>query len=270
MQVGVIGLGHVGRNVQRRLSDLGVDVVGYERTSGDPYPDEELEKCSFVVVCVGTPGLPDGTPDLADVNEAVKRVPCDHVLLRSTVPPGTTDSLAARIGKSICFSPEYFGESAFSKDRWDQWASDQLFQVLGGSADVTRWFAEQLTAIYGPQTRMFQCSAIEAEIVKYMENSYFAVKVTFVNEFFELCEKFGADWYTVREAWLLDPRVERDHTAVFPESRGYGGRCLPKDVDAILHAAAERRLAMPLLNATQRANEQYRGRSDGNSPPNGA
>lgn len=262
MKVGVIGLGHVGRNVERRLSALGVDVVSHDRATNGPYPNDALRDCSFVEVCVGTPGLSDGSADVKDVYDAVNRVSCDYILLRSTVPPGTTDALAKETGKNICFSPEYVGESAFTRNRWAQWADDQLFQVLGGSQDVTRWFAERLTSIYGPETRLFQCGAVEAEIAKYMENSYLAVKVTFVNEFFELCLALGADWYTVREAWLLDPRVERDHTAVFPGSRGYGGRCLPKDIDAILHEAAEAKLPMPLMSATRDANAFYRSRSE--------
>lgn len=261
MKVGVVGLGHVGRNVQRRLLDLEVEVVATDRALDEPYPDDAFSDCAFVQVCVGTPGLPDGSADVADVYEAVNRVACDYVLLRSTVPPGTTAALAKETGKNVCFSPEYVGESGFSQSRWGQWAGGQSFQVLGGPPDVTQWFAERLTVIYGPEPRLFQCSAVEAEIVKYMENCYFAVKVTFVNEFFELCRALGADWYTVREAWLLDPRIERDHTAVFPDARGYTGRCLPKDVDAILQSAAEAQLDLPLLAATREANAYYRDRA---------
>lgn len=265
VKVGVVGLGHVGRNVENRFRELGAEVVTYDRVSGERYPERELRECSFVVVCVGTPGRPGGEADISDVVEAVRSVPCAQVLLRSTVPPGTTEALVAETGKNICFSPEYVGESKFSKDRWDGWANDRVFQILGGSADVTRWFAAALTEISGPEPQFFQCTALEAELAKYMENSYFAVKVTFANEFYELCETLGADWYTVREAWLLDPRIERDHTAVFPSARGFSGRCLPKDVDAILQAAADRGLSMPLIRATRDANEYYRRLSGGAS-----
>ena len=262
MRIGVVGLGHVGRNVSERLLGLGVEVVGYDRASGTPYPEEALAQCDFSVIAVGTPSRADGSADLEDVYAAVERVPTPRVLLRSTVPPGTTDALIGRTGKQVCFSPEYVGETAFSKVRWDSWANDEHFRILGGPPETTRWFAARLTEIHGPEPRMLQCSAVEAEITKYIENSYFAVKVTFVNEFYELCQEMGADWFAVREAWLADPRVERDHTAVLPRERGYGGRCLPKDVDAILAAAAEVELPMPLLRATREANEHYRARSE--------
>lgn len=266
VRVGVIGLGHVGRNVEERLTALGVEVVGYDRASGLPYPHEELETCDFAVVAVGTPSRADGSAEVADVHAAVEQLPVDKVLLRSTVPPGTTDALVRSTGKDVCFSPEYVGETPYSRQRWDSWANDELFSILGGAPEVTRWFAARLTEIHGPEPRVLQCAAVEAEIAKYMENSYFAVKVTFVNEFYELCQELGADWFSVREAWLADPRVERDHTAVFPRERGYGGRCLPKDVDAILAAAGARGLPMPLLAATRAANEWYRASSDDPAP----
>ncbi len=266
MRVGIIGLGHVGRNIRDRLSSLGVDVVAYDRASGDPYPTSQLRDCDFTIVVVGTPPRPDGSADLADVHAAVEAAPTRRVLLRSTVPPGTTDALTRRTGKEVCFSPEYVGESAFSRMRWESWAHDELFWILGGAPGTTRWFAARMAEIHGPEPRLYQCSAVEAEIVKYMENSYFAVKVTFVNEFYDLCQELGADWFAVREAWLADPRVERDHSAVLPRDRGYGGRCLPKDVDAILAVAERLGLPMPLLSATRAANEFYRGKSDDRAP----
>lgn len=262
MRVGVVGLGHVGRNVRGRLTGAGVDVVGYDWSSGEAYPEEDLAACDFAVVAVGTPSQEGGSADLSDVLAAVERLPTPMVMLRSTVPPGTTDMLVEKTGKQVCFSPEYVGETAFSQTGWQAWAQDDVFWILGGRAETTRWFAARIAEIHGPEPRLYQCSATEAEIAKYVENSYFAVKVTFVNEIYELCQRTGADWFTVREAWLADPRVERDHTAVLPRARGYGGRCLPKDVDAILAFADQVEMPMPLLTATREANTLYRGKSE--------
>lgn len=261
MRVGIIGLGHVGRNVCDRLVGLGVEVVAFDRASGEAYPGDALAGCDFAVVCVGTSSRADGSADLDDVRAAIEQLPTERVLLRSTVPPGTTDALVEQSGKQICFSPEYVGETSFSRLRWDAWAQDELFWILGGAPATTRWFAARISEIHGPEPRLYQTTATEAEIVKYMENSYFAVKVTFVNEFYELCQRTGADWFTVREAWLADPRVERDHTAVLPRERGYAGRCLPKDVAALLATAGDLELPMPLLAATREANAHYRTRS---------
>ncbi|OMC14945.1 hypothetical protein [Mycobacterium sp. SP-6446] len=257
MKVGVIGVGHVGRNVSQRLVAKGVDVVEFDTASGALYPTDELSQCDFATICVDTPRRDNGQVCLFNVVDAIQSLPTDKILLRSTVPPGTTDTLARKTGKAICFSPEYVGESPFAQDGWKQWAHDQLFQIIGGSPEHTRWFAAHLTEIHGAETRIFQCTAIEAEVAKYMENSYFAMKVTFVNQFYDLCEALGADWFTVREAWLLDPRVDRDHTAVFPQSRGFDGRCLPKDLDAIVETAKRVDVRMSVLQAVQEANARY-------------
>lgn len=111
--------------------------------------------------------------------------------------------------------------------------------------------------------RIFQCLAEEAELVKYMENRYLASKVIFVNEFRNLSDSLGLDWNTVREGWLLDPRIERDHTAAFADQQGYGGNCLPKDVAGILSFAESRGIDLTMLAAVQESNRQMQLRNAG-------
>lgn len=66
-----------------------------------------------------------------------------------------------------------------------------------------------------------------------MENSYLAAKVTFCNEFYEIASALDVDYNELRELWLADSRIEKTHTFVYPDERGFGGKCLPKDVSAI-------------------------------------
>lgn len=93
-----------------------------------------------------------------------------------------------------------------------------------------------------------------------MENAYLATKVTFVNEFRKICEAFGADWHTVREGWLLDPRIEPTHTAAFATAPGFAGKCLPKDLSAIIQAATRSGYDPGLLNEVLRSNERFHGK----------
>jgi UDPglucose 6-dehydrogenase len=267
VKIGIIGIGHVGRNISRRLAKAGINVVEYDEQRDSDYPAAELSKCDFAIVSVGTPAQESGQAELGHVFNAVSRIPCDYVLLRSTVPPGTTDALEQTTGKALCFSPEYVGETAFLSNSWGMWAHDDSFQILGGHPETRQYFLNALTTIYGPGTRFHQTTAVEAEIIKYMENCYFATKLTFVNEFYELCQHLGADWHSVREGWLLDPRVERDHTAVLPNDRGFGGRCLPKDLDALLAFADNGDIRLPLLNAVRETNAEYRGMLAHSRPP---
>lgn len=255
-RIGIIGVGHVGRHTQEILHPH--VVVTFDSAEDEAYPYDDLASCDVVVICVDTPPMADGRADITNVVEAVMRVPADLVVLRSTVPPGTVDSLSERTGKSICFMPEYVGESNFAGSRWEASGLATAFAVIGGAPAVRRRAIELLVPVYGPSTVFFQCEAREAEIIKYMENAFFATKLMFVNQFFDLCQGLGADWATVREGWLLDPRVGRDHSAVFAEDRGFGGRCLPKDLSALLARATDAGVALPLLEAVAALNDSYR------------
>jgi UDPglucose 6-dehydrogenase len=256
MQVGVIGLGRVGDSMRRFLEQR-VEVVTYDAGTDQSYPDAELAKCAFAVICVDTPMSFDGSGDTSKVAEAVRRVPTHLVLVRSTVAPGTTDRLVRQTGKQLCCSPEYLTDAIHADPGWAE-VSEPPFVILGATPETRREFASLLVPLFGPEKTYFQCTALEAEIAKYMENAYLATKVCFANEFFEICKAFGADWHTVREGWLLDPRVGRSHSAVFETARGFGGKCLVKDLHAIVAAATSVGYEPGLLEAVLRSNEVLR------------
>jgi UDP-glucose 6-dehydrogenase len=90
-----------------------------------------------------------------------------------------------------------------------------------------------------------------------MENSFLALKVAFCNEFFDLCQSLGIDYDLVRDAWLQDRRMGASHTLVTAE-RGYGGKCLPKDIAAVCDSARRLGVPMEVLEAAQRSNSKYR------------
>lgn len=257
MKIGIIGMGHVGTTM-RELLHRHADLVTYDLTDTDPYPHDALAECEFAIVCVNTPPDAAGGCDISNVVDAIKQLPTRRILLKSTVAPGTTDYLADVTGRTICFSPEYVGESTYHHPFWTDSAAAVPFVIVGGPPDARRFFIDALLPVLGPSKVYFQCTAVEAEVIKYMENTYFATKVTFVNEFFEICRALGADWHAVREGWLLDPRVEPMHTAVFPADRGYAGRCLPKDVAAIIRAATSAGYHPDFLAEVQRSNARMR------------
>jgi UDP-glucose 6-dehydrogenase len=96
-----------------------------------------------------------------------------------------------------------------------------------------------------------------AETVKYMENAYLAMKVAFCNEFFDLCEAARVDYDKVRDLWTEDWRIGTSHTEVTPE-RGYGGKCLPKDVSAVCASARELGVPMEIMEAVASVNQRHR------------
>jgi UDPglucose 6-dehydrogenase len=250
--VGIIGLGHVGQNIQHRVEST-FDVVAYDVAWEVLYPSSELEQCDLVIVCVPTPSLPNGECDTTIVEKAVASLPVDLVWVRSTVPPGTCDLLSERYRKQICFSPEYVGETNFSEG-YDL----EKFLVVGGEPDARRQIVDFAMRCDDAPERVYQCSNAEAELVKYMENSFLATKVGLVAEFYELSRKLDLDWYAVREAWLADPRIGRAHSHALPHDLGFGGKCLPKDVAALCAFADSAGSPLGVLEAVRDTNRNRR------------
>lgn len=254
-KVAVYGYGYVGKAAYELLKDE------YELIVKDPglgmNPSEaELTEAELAVVCVPTPSLADGSCDTSIVAETVRTIPQQFVLIKSTVEPGTTNRLVQETGKHIVFSPEYVSESTYPNPYYKNMA-DTSFVVLGGPAAGRRKAIEYLQPVYGPMVQYFQCGAIEAELIKYMANVYSAMKVTFVNEMYDLSKRIGADWHLAREGWLLDKRIEPMSTMVFADKRGYSGKCLPKDTLALARFAQRLDLELGLLNSIHNHNLYY-------------
>jgi len=114
----------------------------------------------------------------------------------------------------------------------------------------------------GPHVFFAQTDAKTAEVVKYMENSWGAMKVIFANEWYDICEVHGVDYREVRELWALDSRVEKMHTAVFTDKRGYSGKCFPKDVNAIIEATKEAGYTPEVMETVKRVNKKMLKKSE--------
>src|SRR5207249_2446719 len=83
----------------------------------------------------------------------------------------------------------------------------------------------------------------------------------FCNEFFDIAEQLNVDYSELRELWVLDPRIGKSHTFVFPDKRGYGGKCLPKDLDAVIRTAEAGGYAPTLLKAVVSSNDIVRSKA---------
>lgn len=81
-----------------------------------------------------------------------------------------------------------------------------------------------------------------------MENAYLATKVTFCNEMYDIAQAYGIDYDELREIWLLDPRINRSHTFVYEDDRGYGGSCFPKDMSALKKIAEDKNVECLLIS----------------------
>jgi UDPglucose 6-dehydrogenase len=250
--VAIVGYGAVGRYLHRLFPDAAV----YDEPLGVG-DRQEVNRCQYAFVAVPTNRRPDGSGDTSIVEEAVSWLDTDIIVIRSTVPVGTTDRLKQTTGKRIVFQPEYGpGETPdhhFNDPHRVNWA------ILGGDRRDTVAVADLYKQAFSAELVIHQTDPRTAELTKYMENSFLALKVTFCNEFYDIAEHFGVDYNELRELWLLDPRIGRSHTFVLPDSRGFGGKCLPKDVSALVQSACEAGYAPQLMLAMIEANARFRG-----------
>ena len=264
MKLGIVGYGVVGKALARvfRYEAGNPDLVIYDkfvRGMNSPGRRAALQKCDLVFVAVPTPEGRDGSCDLSAIDEVVSWI-SPVMCIKSTVPPGTVDRLVARTGKAICFSPEYVGETVWHPLKGIE---SHGFIIVGGERSACQKVIKAYQQFLGPLPHYYLTDARTAELCKYMENAFLATKVAFVNQFYDLAQGFGVDYNELRELWLADERVGRSHTIVTAE-RGYRGRCLPKDMASIIHAARQAGGA-PFLEAVDRFNDEVCRKADENS-----
>jgi UDPglucose 6-dehydrogenase len=258
-KVGIVGCGVVGRSLHQLFGNeavtLDVEVTPEDRTA--------INACEAVFVCVPTPPAADLACDTSIVEECVRWIESPLIVIRSTVAPGTTDRLRRETGKTILFQPEYLGETV-QHPMAD--VKGRSFIILGGPVDEASRVADIYQRYYHSELRFYFTSAITAEVAKYMENSFYAVKVMFCNEFYDIARTFGVEYQELREIWLADPRISRDHTFVYPENRGFSGKCLPKDVSAMIKSATDKGYVPRLLETVMRLNAEHRANAPAYAP----
>lgn len=263
-RVGIIGYGYVGRGTGHALGSC-AEVRWHDPTVDGSRPLVELARwADALFICVPTPMSSSGKAELSIVHEVVEelaelktRAP---TVVKSTIPPGTTDALARRWpGLPLVFSPEFLRERHFLED-----AVSPHRIILGWSPEIDAPRRAQLRELFlraFSLVPILELRSLEAELIKYAANALFGVKVSFANEMAELAERLGASWEAIRAPLVMDPRVGDGHLAVpGPDGeRGFGGKCLPKDMAALLNVAAEHQVELEVVASALRANERRRG-----------
>ncbi len=212
----------------------------------------------IVIVAVGTPPAPDGEADISQVRRAVEET-LSHVsagtviAVKSTVPPGTTRSLArttSRSDVSFVMFPEFLREGSALED-----LHHPSRVVVGGEdPEAVRRVACLLDGSDAPRVL---CDSVSAELIKYGANAFLATKISFINEMAQLCELTGGDIQSVADGMGLDPRIGR---GFLNAGLGWGGSCFPKDVSALESSAGYHGQSFWLLKAAIEVNTQQRRR----------
>jgi UDPglucose 6-dehydrogenase len=300
MKISVVGVGHVGLVTAAALARWGHEVVGYDVDADriatlvegkipfyEPGLEELVREASEVgrltftaefsealpgaevaFVCVGTPPLPGGGPNLAfveDVGRAVAQHATGPLVLveKSTVPANTGRRLEQVVAREqrragtghridVASNPEFLKEGTAVEDTLHP---DRI--VYGTSSTQAR---DALRDVYRTVVEEDGCPVVEtdvasAELIKHASNAFLATRISFMNAVAQICDRVGADVEEIARGMGLDARIG---PAFLRAGLGYGGSCFPKDVEAFAHLARQVGYDFELLTAVRTINEGQR------------
>jgi len=247
MEIGIIGQGFVGSAIKAGLENyyqINTYDVKTELASCETLLDVVVSS-QIVFVCLPTPMNSDGSCDTSLVRTVVSEVDqaCfisdltgRTVVIKSTVPPGTTADLDAQCSNiSVVFSPEFLTEANSFED-----FKNQARIIIGGQRPGTSIVKTMFKKAF-PKIPIIKTGSRTAESVKYFTNCFLATKVSFANEMKQICDKIDVDFDKVVEYALYDDRIGKSHLSVpGPDGNlGFGGHCFPKDLKAIMSLAED-------------------------------
>ena len=266
MKVGISGLGFVGNAIYKCLINKGIEVVIYDKyKEGGIGSFKSLIDCDIIYIALPTyynEKLKDY--DTNAINETMDLLKKSYfkgtVLLKSTVTPGKVDSLSLEYNLNIVHNPEFLTARSAEQD-----FENQKHIVLGRSDNCTKNafnLALQFYKEYFPAATISECTAKEAESMKLFLNSFYATKVQFFNEIYQLSNTIGIDYDKVKNLMLRNGWINPMHTNVpGPDGQlSYGGLCFPKDTLALLNYMQEHNTSHDVLKAV--INERDKMRKD--------
>lgn len=220
---------------------------------------EAFKDAEMVIIAVGTPQSESGAADLNYVKQAAKDIAENIVndtivIIKSTVPVGTNDLvesiikeyLVADVQVDVVSCPEFLREGHAIHDTFH---GDRI--VIGAEKED---IGDKVEALFKPlNIPVVRTNRRSAEMIKYAANAFLAVKISYINQIANLCEKLGADVKSVAEGIGMDHRIGR---MFLNAGLGYGGSCFPKDTEALVYLAKEAKTNLSIVEAAIKANEE--------------
>jgi len=258
MKVGIVGVGMVGGACKYGFEKLGHDVRVYDpKIEGSKF--EDILDTKIVYICVPTNAKEDGSCDTSIVEATIKDLGDSEyrgiVAIKSTVEPGFTqrmiNNLSPRVPKLICFVPEFLRERCAITDFTE---NHDLLAV----GTHNRYAYDLVVKCHGKYPKEVVClTPTEAEVLKYYSNVFNALRIIFANEMYELCKALGADYTSIKEAFMLRKTATDMYMDVNENFRGYCGYCLPKDVKAIVYLVKKLNLDLELFSTIDKENDKF-------------
>lgn len=264
----IIGAGFVGRAIYNGFSPY-FDIKVYDKyVKGFHELSETVNHSEIIFICVPTPYRNDYSQDLSSIYDVIKSI--DKVsntrkilVIKSTIIPGTCRKLLEEFpGYGFIFSPEFLTERTSLLDFLNQ------TRIVLGSKDPDKdkdvEKVEKLHRVRFKSIPIFKVLYEEAELLKYMCNCYFATKVTFMNQMYQICEGMGIEYEKLRQLFVSDNRITDSHTKVpgFDNKFGFSGKCFPKDLKSFINFCDAQGFDCDLFKATDMVNDRIREDKD--------
>ena len=275
-KIGIIGRGFVGSAVEFGFSpntgcDAELRVYDKDPSKSLHSLEETVNESDIIFLSVPTPSNKDGSMNLDIVKQVLQEIsdvnqnPNNIILLRSTVTPGTTRKLQEHFNNiRIIFNPEFLTERSAKFDFINQ----SRFILGCGDSDLEMYQTEEVADLFrdrfGDSISIIETNFETAELIKYMNNCFFATKVSFLNEMYQIAKKSGVDWDMALDGFVRDGRVGHSHMNVpGPDGKmGFGGSCFPKDIQAIINYGESLDLNMNTLKGVWNTNLEVRPEKD--------
>ena len=242
MKIGVIGIGVLGKAYVKGFDKWGHKVVPYDIKGNFNF--EKVLKTKICFVCVPSPSLKNGDCDTRIVESVLRKLDKRKfngvICIASTVNIGfTSKSILKFRNLKICSVPELLKERSSAKD----FINNKIIVV--GTKDkkkfliVKNCFKNKVFYMVNPD---------EAEIFKYFNNCYAALRVVFANTFYEISKRKNCNYKKIKDIYIQTGKAVDMYLDVNKDLRGYAGMCLPKDVRAIKHHMKKMKIGLNLIN----------------------
>ena len=251
-KIGIIGIGVVGGALLHYFKKKKISLLLYDK--GEKLGSlQEANKADVVFVCVPTPFTKKKGFDLSYVKDAVSHIEGKKIIvIKSTVWPGTTEMFQKKYPQhKFLFNPEFLVEA-----KPDETMQHPDRQIVGYTQESHNIAYEVLKLLpRAPFKKVIP--ATEAEMVKYFGNNFLTIKVAFANQMYDLCQRIGIDYDIVKECASADKRIGSSHLLIYHNSyRGYGGKCFPKDIRALIQFADKKGVDLKLHKAAEKINDK--------------
>lgn len=251
--------------IEEGIAEILAEQFAAGKISATTSAAEAIAATEVSFICVGTPPTPNGHLDLTAINkvaeqigQALKNKTGRHVIaLRSTVLPGSGEKVSEIVARAsgrkagedfaVVSNPEFLREGTSVRDFFKP-----PFTILGSDCV---WATETMKAVYaGIDAPFINTEPRVAELMKYVCNSFHALKITFANEVGNICKKLDIDSHQLMDIFCQDTKLNLSKAYLKP-GFAYGGSCLPKDLKALRTIAHDHYLLTPVLEAVEKSND---------------